>query len=337
MSDKKLLNIAKNESWETLYYNHNSTIKPLLFKVEIYGNNMEKICFIDEDKNLVTMSNDLEILKIESLFHQTNVSNKITSFVSDLNAFDKVNEIIALVNKSFEILLINSMEKSYEFINFPSTIYSCLLVQDKTYNRFALLAGSNNKIYLYDIPSKRILSTFKCSNSGVISNFIYIGGCLFLSISLKKNIELWDLRRSEEPLKIFDRLIPHMTSSINSVDVDKYSLTGIFLLQGSKDGSYKVSNIHTGAKIKIGKLKNISKNNMKSIKFFCKEQEFALSLIEESNELYLINLKTCEEKLIMPIQCQKKAVLHFLGVLPGSQKLIFVENNRLIMMKFCNN
>uniref|UniRef100_A0A0K0FL25 Uncharacterized protein n=1 Tax=Strongyloides venezuelensis TaxID=75913 RepID=A0A0K0FL25_STRVS len=328
-------NDFKNCSWETTYYEHDSRIKPLLIKIEHFEGDSEKICFIDENKNYVKMSNDLEILEIDSLLY-SNTFPETVNYIKDLITFDNVYNIIALVNKTFKVLLLDISKRTWEFINFPSAIYSCLLVQDQTYNRFVLLVGGNNIIYLYDIPSKRILSKYLTSNSGIISNFIYLGGCLFISISIKKNLELWDIRRNNEPLRIFTGLTPYMISSINSLDVDKFSSTSIFLIQGSKDGSFQISNIHNGINIKKGKYKNVS-DNMKSIKFLFKEQHFAVSLFENSNALYVINLNTCEERLITKIPCQNKSSLQFICVLTECKRLLFLENNRFIMIKFTVN
>ncbi|CEF63174.1 WD40/YVTN repeat-like-containing domain and WD40-repeat-containing domain-containing protein [Strongyloides ratti] len=302
-------NNFKDCDWEIISYEHNSKIKPLLVKIENSKENDEKICFIDENKNFIVMSNNLEILEITLLLFP-NISSESITFIKDINIFDNVNKIIAIVNKTLKVLLLDISNRTWEFITFPSTIYSCLLVQDKVYNRFVLLAGGNNIIYLYDIPSKRILSKYIASNS-----------------------ELWDLRRNNEPLRIFKSLTPPMISSKNSLDVDKFSSTSIFLIQGSKDGSFKLSNIHNGTDIKKGKYKKML-NNMKSIKFLFKEQQFAVALFENSNELYVINLVTFEERMITTIPCQNKSNLHFLCVLPESKKLLFLENNRFIMIKF---
>uniref|UniRef100_A0A0N5BNV6 WD_REPEATS_REGION domain-containing protein n=1 Tax=Strongyloides papillosus TaxID=174720 RepID=A0A0N5BNV6_STREA len=305
-------NNFKNCSWETTYYEHDSKIKPLLIKIEHFEGNNEKICFIDENKNYIKMSNDLEILEIDSLLY-SNTFPETVNYIKDLTTFDNVNKVIALVNKTFKVLLLDISKRTWEFINFPSAIYSCLLVQDQTYNRFVLLVGGNNIIYLYDIPSKRILSKYLTSNS-----------------------ELWDIRRNNEPLRIFTGLTPYMISSINSLDVDKFSSTSIFLIQGSKDGSFQISNIHSGVNIKKGRYKNVS-DNMKSIKFLFKEQQFAVSLFENSNALYVINLNTCEERLITKIPCQNKSSLQFICVLTESKRLLFLENNRFIMIKFTIN
>uniref|UniRef100_A0A0K0EI78 Anaphase-promoting complex subunit 4 WD40 domain-containing protein n=1 Tax=Strongyloides stercoralis TaxID=6248 RepID=A0A0K0EI78_STRER len=302
-------NNFKNCCWETIVYEHDSKIKPLLIKIKNSKENDEDICFIDENKNFIVMSNDLEIHEINFLLFP-NISSECITFIKNINNFDNVNNIIAIVNKTLKVLLLDISNRTWEFIIFPSTIYSCLLVQDKIYNRFVLLAGGNNIIYLYDIPSKRILSKYIATNS-----------------------ELWDIRRNNEPLRIFKSLTPNMISSINSLDVDKFSSTSIFLIQGSKNGSFKISNIHNGTDIKNGRYKK-KLNNMKSIKFLFKEQHFAVALFEDSNELYVINLATFEERLITTIPCQNKSDLHFICVLPESKKLLFLENNKFTMIKF---